>query len=159
MNPYAIIGLLAGLAIAAWGIMFALAAAGVGDSEAAWYAPAGAILLKILDKAFAALRMKRAKRDEDDERGFVVVGLLALLAAVAVGALIVGLSGCPSVWSGRTSRADIQANGDSGLTVTCTVDGSQVCQVNGKRSDLKVDSSTARRMCLQYPKSCSWRTP
>jgi hypothetical protein len=145
------LAIIAGVAIVAWGIIVILVGADVLHFEAGALATAGAVLVSLVGK----VRGKKKKGD-DGEHGFACVRVLALVAVVAA---LLMLGACTTTYTGATSRTALQAHGTSGTTAVLDVDGSEVCRVTGTRSTLRVDASTAQRICAAFAPQCTWRAP
>jgi hypothetical protein len=98
------------------------------------------------------------------QRGAARVEVLAAMAVVAICVTIfVGVlstfMGCTTTYTGAKSRTALQAYGPSGTTAVLDVDGSEVCRVTGTQSTLRVDASTAQRICKAFAPQCTWRAP
>jgi hypothetical protein len=98
------------------------------------------------------------------QRGSVRVEVVASLFVAALSLIIfVGVlstfMGCTTTYTGAKSRTALQAYGTSGTTAVLDVDGSEVCRVTGTQSTLRVDASTAQRICKAFAPQCTWRAP
>jgi hypothetical protein len=120
----------------------------------------------ILTVGYSALEVWRAVvgANGNGQRGAVRVQVLASLTVLAVSVTIfVGVlstfMGCSTTYTGAKSRTALQAYGTSGTTAVLDVDGSEVCRVTGTQSTLRVDASTAQRICKAFAPQCTWRAP
>jgi hypothetical protein len=100
----------------------------------------------------------------EDQRGSTRVEVVTSLFVVAISVIIfVGVlstfMGCTTTYTGAKSRTALQAYGTSGTTAVLDVDGSEVCRVTGTQSTLRVDASTAQRICAAFAPQCTWRAP